>query len=283
MESFDAPLKACPLCGSSALLPFDIDWRGVAISRCGACRVRLMNPQYRDDYLTHLYGEYIPEDDRGAEYSILAPLHHYHLSLVERWVPRGRLLAVGCGSGVELRVALERGWSAQGFDVDARTVARVSSSVGVPVTTGRFAEAPFSSASFDCVYAHHVLEHPKNPAAYLRRIFELLRPGGVLFLACPNIDSLSNRTKTFLGRIGLKRDRGRHYDTWHHLFYYSPRGLARQLENRFGFEVLRTWNGVKRTDRGGWVRQSLRIRLNDWIPRWSSVFLLLARRPLPPS
>jgi hypothetical protein len=55
----------------------------------------------------------------------------------------------------------------------------------------------------------------------------------------PNIDSVSSRYKTALGRAGLKRNRGKHYDTFHHLFYYSPSTLPPLLERRYGFRVLR--------------------------------------------
>jgi hypothetical protein len=67
----------------------------------------------------------------------------------------------------------------------------------------------------------------------------VLKPAGVLYIGVPNIDSISASWKTFLGKRHLKPLRGRHYDTWHHLFYYAPRPLRRILEDHFDFEVLR--------------------------------------------
>jgi hypothetical protein len=67
----------------------------------------------------------------------------------------------------------------------------------------------------------------------------VLMPGGVLYIGVPNIDSISASWKTFLGKRNLKPLCGRHYDTWHHLFYYAPRPLRRILEDHFDFEVLR--------------------------------------------
>ena len=41
---------------------------------------------------------------------------------------------------------------------------------------------PFRDASFDLVISHAVIEHVKNPGAYLREARRVLRPGGRLFL-----------------------------------------------------------------------------------------------------
>jgi len=279
---FDPPLTGCVVCGSSSILRFDRDHEGRTIDRCRRCGVLFLNPQYADDWLMRLYGEYIPENTEegsAAERMHRAPVHAYHLAMIERAVRPGRLLSVGCGNGVELEVARSRGWQIEGFDVDADTVARVAARLGVPIRSGRFLEVDWPDSIYDCVYLHHVLEHPKDPAAYLRRIRRLLRPGGVLFIACPNIRSISNRWKTFAGKAGVKPRRGRHYDSWHHLFHFSPRTLSGLLVDRFGFEVLRVANGVKAGDRRGLLSLPARLAVNDVLPPWSSIFLVLARRP----
>ncbi|HKW48048.1 MAG TPA: hypothetical protein VJN70_11400, partial [Gemmatimonadaceae bacterium] len=43
---FDPPLRSCRLCGATDIQRFDVDYRGVQISKCGACGVKFMNPQY---------------------------------------------------------------------------------------------------------------------------------------------------------------------------------------------------------------------------------------------
>ena len=94
-------------------------------------------------------------------------------------------------------------------------------------------------ASYACIFADQMLEHPKDPAAYLRRFRELLTPDGVLYIGVPNLGSLNAYFKTIRGRLGLKRrNRGSHYDTDHHLFHYTPAALRGLLTDEFGFEVL---------------------------------------------
>jgi 2-polyprenyl-3-methyl-5-hydroxy-6-metoxy-1,4-benzoquinol methylase len=44
-----------------------------------------------------------------------------------------------------------------------------------------------SNNSFDCIYLHHVLEHIPSPLEYLRFLFILLKPGGMLFIQVPDL------------------------------------------------------------------------------------------------
>lgn len=243
---WDPPLSACPLCGATDIRAYDHDFRGARIARCRACGVRFMNPQYTDAALATYYADYIPHTADPARRAWRVAQKTANLALVERSVPPGRLLTIGCGDGTELEVARDRGWTVEGYDVDADTTARVAARTGATVYTGDLFALPLPAGAYDCVYLDQVLEHPKNPADYLRLCHRLLRPGGLLYLGVPNIASLASTVQTLLGRAGLKgRRRGRHYDTFHHLFYYSPGTLPPLLERRFGFRVERVLGDPK--------------------------------------
>ncbi len=274
---FDPRLSRCPLCDGADLVRHATDYKGIRIDRCAGCGTRFMNPQYSDEHLRNFYSDYQDTDASHHRYGdATLPrelVHEHNLSRIEAYVEPGRLLSVGCGNGLDLRVATRRGWQAEGFEVDGNHAARLADELGLPVTAGDFASADFDAASFDCVYLNHVLEHPRNPGAYLRRIGHVLRPGGLLHLACPNIESWSIRLKTVMERLGLKRNRGKHYDTGQHLVYYAPQQLARALETHFEFEVLELCNDVKADARATSVEP---VRL-DRILRKSG-FRLLARR-----
>jgi SAM-dependent methyltransferase len=279
-ETFDPPLARCPLCGSERLARHDRDWQGRTIDRCVDCQISFLNPQYTDAYLARFYAQYTADSSEPAwerERDQMQGVHHAYLEMVEAVAPRGRLLSVGCGNGVELWVAQGRGWLAEGFDVDPVTVGRVARRLGLRVRSGNFLAIDLPFASYDCVYLHHVLEHPKDPRACLARVHELLKPGGVLFLACPNLGSLSNRFKTLAGRAGLKRQRGKHYDAWHHLFFYRPQSLA-DLLHTVGFEVVRVTNGVRGLNRSRWPGYPTRVALARVLPVLSSILVVIGRR-----
>lgn len=236
---YDAPLDACPLCGSREIEPYDHDYRGAHIGRCRACRVRFMNPQYTDAYLTAYYSDYISDGPASPEERAFRLAQKTaNIELLERYLAPGRLLAIGCGDGIEMSVARSRGWTVEGYDVDEATTRRVAQTVGAPVYTGDLFALPLEAGAYDCVYLDQVLEHPKNPADYLTLARRLLEPRGVLYLGVPNIESVSSRYKRLVGQLGLSRRRMRFYDTFHHLFYYAPSTLPALLERRYGFRVL---------------------------------------------
>ncbi len=241
LDEFDPPMVECPLCGFRPLRIYDRDYRGITICRCRGCGLKLMNPQYTDAHLAAFYAQYItPDYPFGQEILAVALKRKLEiLAHIAKYVPAGRLLSIGCGDGLELKVAREQGWRVEGYDVDPATTDRVAKTLGVPVYCGRLDALDLAPASYDCIYIDQVLEHPKRPQECLLEANRLLRRGGILFIGCPNIASLSSVGKTLLGRLGLKRLRGRHYDSAHHLFYYSPRVLRRLLERQFGFRVLR--------------------------------------------
>jgi hypothetical protein len=90
---FDKPLEACPLCSFATILPYDRDFRGVAISRCRRCGVKFMNPQYTDAYLSAFYSQYIAPDSGfgpGPEYAVMESRRRVeNFAAIEREEPSG--------------------------------------------------------------------------------------------------------------------------------------------------------------------------------------------------
>ena len=128
-----------------------------------------------------------------------------------------------------------------------------------------------------------VLEHPKNPQEYLREVYRILAPGGLLHIGCPNIKSISSRLKTLLGKLGLKRRRGKHYDMFHHLFFYDPRTLAEIMESHYGYEIVVIEGDPVIGLKSMTLEESWRTRLSNWIrrkyPICESSFRLVVRKP----
>ena len=144
--------------------------------------------------------------------------------------------------------------------------------------TGNFFELNLTSSENDCIYLDQVLEHLKNPQDYLNEFQRILKPGGILFIASPNIKSFSSQFKIIFGKLGLKKQRGRHYDTWHHMFYYNPTELSKLLENKFGFECQLKGNDVFVLPESSSFRKGF-IRIMTILPIiWRSTFYLIAKK-----
>jgi SAM-dependent methyltransferase len=65
----------------------------------------------------------------------------------------------------------------------------------------KFIELDFNEAidlepeSFDIIYSVEVIEHLQNPYSFIRKCFELLKPGGTIILTTPNILNIESRTR----------------------------------------------------------------------------------------
>jgi SAM-dependent methyltransferase len=101
------------------------------------------------------------------------------------FLPGGRLLEVGCGSGEMLAGMRDLGWEVEGVDFDPGAVAAARGR-GLAVREGDLASCRFPGASFDAVAMVHVVEHVPDPRALLAEAARVLRPGGRLSVVTPN-------------------------------------------------------------------------------------------------
>jgi SAM-dependent methyltransferase len=207
--------------------------------------------------------------------------------------PGGRLLDVGCGSGAFLIQMRSLGWRAEGIDPDPTAIASARKA-GLAVTQATLADLDLGAheGAFDAVTLSHVVEHLHDPAADLRRVNRLLRPGGLLWIATPNLEGLGLRR---FGRDWLGLDPPRH------LVLFTPASLER-LVRVSGFEVLpgppaAPLAGLMFTQSEaiaqgrlpfeGPVRSRLQVKalakVADWISlrngRYADELVLIARRP----
>jgi 2-polyprenyl-3-methyl-5-hydroxy-6-metoxy-1,4-benzoquinol methylase len=109
--------------------------------------------------------------------------------------PPARLLDIGCGTGVLVQAMIARGYEANGIDVCQRLIAtgleRMGRDAGPDgrLRCGDFLREDMARGGpYDLVHSNDVLEHihPDEAADFARKSFELLRPGGLLWLITPN-------------------------------------------------------------------------------------------------
>jgi SAM-dependent methyltransferase len=275
-SQFDPAKNQCDICGSTQISLCKIDYNGIRIYRCNNCKIQFMNPQYTDDHLKEYYSHFTFEEPQWDE--PLLHSHNFYISLVERYAPmKGRFLDIGTGKGHALLAAKQRGWDPIGYDVDEESEMPISKKIGIDIVCGEFAKVPWEQNSFDAIYMHQVVEHLKSPIPYLTIIHFMLKEGGVIFIAQPNIHSLSCVFKNTLERIGLKKKRiGAHYGTEGHLWYYTPQSMKFLLQ-KFGFNVLYMRSGYKVRPYQSAFKRFLLRNFIEVIP-WKSTFLVIARK-----
>ena len=99
-----------------------------------------------------------------------------------------KLLDVGCGNGVFLKIARSLGYEAWGLEPDPKAAAAANSQ-GFKVSVGGFPGSGMPEGEFSHITLNHVFEHLHQPVEALAEIHQLLKPGGTVWLSFPNIDS----------------------------------------------------------------------------------------------
>jgi 2-polyprenyl-3-methyl-5-hydroxy-6-metoxy-1,4-benzoquinol methylase len=112
------------------------------------------------------------------------------LDVLEKAVPgKGSLLEVGCGVGLLLEMAKERGWQISGLELSPWAARHASERLGLSVRVSKIEDNPFKPESFDAVVAAEVLEHTERPDVFLSCVKETMKMDGVFLLSTPNADS----------------------------------------------------------------------------------------------
>ena len=103
-----------------------------------------------------------------------------------------RLLDFGCGSGDITRALLADGFAMTGIDLSPAMIAMARQQPGADGIEWTVAQPgavtlPFADASFDGALASSVLEYHPDPAAQLREIARVLKPGGIFAFTVPDM------------------------------------------------------------------------------------------------
>lgn len=187
-------------------------------------------PELRDYY------GYCYEDEPGNP---LVQLYERWLDAIERRRPPGRLLDIGCGTGLFMAVARRRGWKPQGVDECSEATAHAREHFGFEVREGEFSTVAFGDQAFEAVTMWDIVEHARDPVALLRTARAHLAADGVVGLSTPNQRSILDVVAGTLYRLTagrVTRPLEKFYIEQHFL-YFTPETLQAALQ-RAGLETL---------------------------------------------
>lgn len=152
-------------------------------------------------------------------------------SLLIRHYPKKKnaaILDVGCATGEYLLELKKRGYTnTTGIEPAEEAVKnKVDPSLDIRHSTLKEYNP---SCRYNVITLRHVFEHFQEPKKELRRLAELLAPGGALVMSFPNYQSFARM---------IFKERWPGFDAPRHYFVYSPKNIA-LLAQQCGLKVNR--------------------------------------------
>lgn len=223
------------------------------IMRCTACQSVFLDAPKEPEVLKGLYNE--DYFQTRENYFFNNPINNPQtdtsngnieefdqtLQDLEQLLPdKGRLLDVGCGVGVFLCLARDRGWEVQGIDISPFAAEYAKQRFGLNVTAGTLSEVQFAPNGFDVVTMWDLIEHVADPIQELVEVRRILAPQGYLLVNTPNEAGLLKALAGLFYKASMGSIRYPVKKLYHiyHLHYFTPTTLSMILE-KAGFRVVK--------------------------------------------
>lgn len=141
---------------------------------------------------------------------------------------KGRLLDIGCGLGLFVKSASDRGWEAEGVDLDKDMIDYGRETLHVNLHNADLPDVKFPDNHFDAITMFNLLDHIREPKDFLKEVERILKPGGIIYL---NVhDAEGWKAKKNGANWGAYCPPG-------HLYYYSHNAL-KVLLNEVGLKFF---------------------------------------------
>lgn len=116
--------------------------------------------------------------------------------LIRRFInKKGSVLDIGCTNGVFLDIFKEKGWKTLGIEPSVN--GKIAREKGHEIKEGYFESLKITKRHFDLVILNHTLEHMDSPTSVLKKVNNILKDDGVIFVDVPNFGGLGSK---ILGR-----------------------------------------------------------------------------------
>ena len=164
------------------------------ILECQDCGIYLLSPKistkemekyYPEDYIC--YQEAIEDDPKlFSRLNRKGALRKRCRIVTNRIEKPGKILDIGCATGIFLEGMKKRGWMVKGVEPNQGAAQYAKKRFGLDVFCGYLPDANLQNETYDVVTIWDVLEHVPDTHQLMNEIYRVLKPGGIVIATLPN-------------------------------------------------------------------------------------------------
>lgn len=239
---------SCKICGAMFIPKVKKagpEWRAL---RCPRCHVKSVDPWPTEHELENYYSNYpatIVDEKIGNQLiSMHQPIADFLLSNLPN-VEAPKFLDFGFGAGAFLHHLAQRKYSATGIEFSEQNIAQLQERANrkeTQINTLHFKRGSLSeliqNQRYHCITLFQVIEHLGNPIETLRELSQSQKGGDLLYIECPNENSLFFKIKTLFRRFLKRTDFYGTLSPPQHLHGFNKRSLQELLE-QLDYEIVK--------------------------------------------
>ncbi|HWS89502.1 MAG TPA: class I SAM-dependent methyltransferase [Pyrinomonadaceae bacterium] len=199
--------QSCPMCDSPITTVKFVKvymkqrW---SLRRCSKCGLHFTDPQPTPAFLEQCYsGDFHSElQAEGATEQYFGAKYQRYLNYLSTYLPPGgRVLDIGCATGLLVKMLCDQGYRAEGIDLNPLSAEWGRKHYNVTIHNKPLEGCSFKFESFDAVILTDVLEHTLHPRNYLATVGKYLAHNGVGLITFPDVRSLESRYFFLLAQL----------------------------------------------------------------------------------
>ena len=190
----------CPYCTSSNTQLIERKNLVLQLRRCSVCGLRFRWPKETSGFLEKFYQEEYKEGGFTTDVPDTKLLEEYiakgfvgspkdfttQIGVLKRELPSGRVLDFGCSWGYGVYQLNRAGYETIGFEISKPRAELGRRELHVEIIDSLSVLDSLQDASFDGIYASHVLEHLQSLKEIFTLFARVLKPGGIALVMVPN-------------------------------------------------------------------------------------------------
>jgi len=217
---------SCPLCNNDMkLLQKEIRSGDGSVYHCDSCDLAMLDIITEPEYYEEEYRKH-HKSILNKAYSPEEMFNHYvnfqtnRISTLENYLNNDKkLLDIGCSAG-QFIYNIKDKINVFGIEKGTETQKYCANKCNCKI----YSDIDEVDEQFDIITIIHVLEHIHNPKLFIKKVFNILKDDGILYIEVPNINDV------LISVYDLESFRKFNFHNAH-LYYYSDKSLTKLLNN----------------------------------------------------